>query len=109
MFGTSKSCPKVILYIETGSLLPINIIKEHKAMFYFHLNHLDQHSLAYKIYNEQRRLRLPGYVKEAQEILAELNIREGTVHSSTKAQFRSLVKSAIKARNTKDLLEMSKG
>ena len=109
MFGTSKSCPKVILYTETGSLLPINIIKEHKAMFYFHLNHLDQHSLAYKIYNEQRRLRLPGYVKEAQEILAELNIREGTVHSSTKAQFRSLVKSAIKARNTKDLLEMSKG
>ena len=95
-------------FIETASLLPINIIKERKVLFYFHLINLNPKSLAHQVYKEQRRLRLPGFVREVQEILAELNIREGTAHSTTKAQFRTIVKSAIKIKNDHDILELSK-
>ena len=78
-----------------------------KLQFVHHLEHLETTSLAYEVYQEQKKLALPGLASEANEIMVDLEIEPSTPNSS-KTIWKQLVKRKIMEKNRQDLLSRIK-
>ena len=74
-----------------------------KLLFFHHLATLPEDALARAIFDEQRRLSLPGLVQECQDFLVKFGITK--VDSYTPYQWKSLVKSKISELNQCDILD----
>ena len=85
--------------------LPESIIMYNKLLFYFHIVHLGEETLAHKIYQEQKQMNLGGgFVKESLHALASLGIKEENVKTLSKVQFKKLVRERIKKKDKEELL-----
>ena len=94
------SCPKSAFCWETGSLQMRYRVYEKKLNLGKYLQQMDKNSLAFKIYSEQKRLKLPGLIKECIEIAEELKIvNEFENYKINLKTFKKIVKKAIKIEN----------
>ena len=78
-------------------------IAQKKLTFIWHLQNLDDDSLAKEIFQAQRLQNLPGLVKECDEWMAELKLPSVYENKYSKCQWKRMVKSAIYKENEKDL------
>ena len=108
LFKTGRGCPIPIMYWETASLTMTNRIILKKLLFIHHLENLEKESLAFEIYQEQKRLMLPGLVSEANIMMADLEIEPSLLINSSKAMWKKMIKSKIREKNRKDLLSRIK-
>ena len=83
-----------------------NFIEMNKLLFYHHLLHLPQSSLANEIVKIQAELNI-GFYSECESFLLELNINRDSM-SLSKYKFKKLVKSRIHEQNRIQLLEQAK-
>ena len=88
------------LYFECGMLLPKYRILQQKLMFYYHVFHLPDTSLAKKCLNHQIMFSLPGVATECRDILDDWKI--GDLKLFTKVQFKKLIKDQIISKNEKE-------
>ena len=95
-------CPTPMLYWDCGGLLMENRILKNKLMLIHHIATLGQDSLAYQVYEEQRKLQLPDLLQECQDFLIKFKIQDFNVY--TKGQWKTLIKKQIKIKNQNDLL-----
>ena len=105
MLACPKSTPIVALYWEVAMLLPENRILQSKLLFYFHITNLGEDTLAFKIQQQQRILKLPGLVQECLHALASLGIDEESVKKMNKFQWKDLIKKRMTRKNSEDILE----
>ena len=84
MLACPKSTPIVALYWEVAMLLPENRILQSKPLFYFHIIDPGEDTLAFKIQQQQRILKLPGLVQECLHALASLRFYEKSVRKMNK-------------------------
>ena len=111
LLAAPKTTPIVALYWEVGMPLAENRIINNKLLFFHHVVNLDQASLAFRVYQEQRRNiwnNIPSLTKECLDYLAILNINEDELIQSNKVQFRRLLKDKMKQKNFNDLQDMMK-
>ena len=107
MLCTPRTTPLVALYWDTATPLAANRIIESKLRFYYHLVNLQTSSVAYSIYQTQRKMKI-GFVKECLELLALLNIKEDEILDHTKISWKKLMSVKLKQKNRKDLLNLMK-
>ena len=77
-------------------------IAQKKLVFYHHLINLPKNSLAYQIASTQVSLSYPGLMLECQELMEEYNLTD--VKSSSKIQWKKMVKNKVKEQNETSLL-----
>ena len=92
-----------MLYLETDGTLMSHRILLKKPLFFHHLASHPEDALAREIFDEQRRLALPGLAQECQDFLVKFGITK--VASYTSYQWKSLVKSKISELNHCDILD----
>ena len=80
---------------------------ENKLRLIHHLSHLDQNSIASKVYEEQKKMKIGRY-HEARSFLAILNIKESDMKERNKRQWAKLVRECLKEKNRTDLLHRAK-
>ena len=78
---------------------------KEKLMLLFHIRHLDETSLANRIYLQQLKYGWTGPVKEGKEICQELGIPDVSVVQATKQEFKVMVKEACRLKDEKELKE----
>ena len=105
MLACPKSTPIVSLYWEVAMLLPENRVLQYKLLFYHHITNLGEDTLAFKIQQQQRKLRLPGLVQECLVALASLGIDEEKVRKMNKYQWKDLIKKRLQKKNSEEILE----
>ena len=103
LFAVGSGCPTPVLYLETGGILMSYRILLKKLLFYHHLATLPEDTLAREVFDEQRRLALPGLVQECQDFLVKFGITDASKY--TPYQWKGLVKSKISELNHHDILE----
>ena len=77
-------------------------IAQKKLVFYHHLIDLPKNSVAYQIASTQVSLSYPGLMLECQELMEEYNLTD--VKSSSKIQWKKMVKNKVKEQNETSLL-----
>ena len=92
-----------------GQTLPNNIIIQRTLLLYHHIANLPRGSLALEVINEQRRLGLEGLTSQGRVFLAELGVRETLLTCTSKAQFRQIIRTKIRDKNAREILQMCKG
>ena len=95
MLQTPRTTPLVALYWDLGAPLAANRVIESKVRFYFHLLHLNKESLAFKIFENRRKMKF-GFVKECQEYLAVLNMKESHLLNYSDREFKKILSIKIK-------------
>ena len=98
-----RTCPLPALCWELGCLQMRYRIAQKKLTFIWHLQNLNDDSLAKEIFQAQRLQNLPGLVKECDEWMAELKLPSVYENKYSKCQWKRMVKSAIYKENEKDL------
>ena len=86
-------------------LLPENRVLQYKLLFFFHIINLGEDTSAFKIQQQQRKLKLPGLVQECLLALASLSIDKENVRKMNKYQWKDLIRKRIKKKNSEDILE----
>ena len=109
MFEVPFSCPKEMLYLETGCL-PISSILVSRRLLYLHtiLNE-DKSSLVFKVFNAQLANPDKGdWVLEVLKNLEEYEIKETfqEIEKMSIFKFRSLVAKAVRNTTFKKLVEL---
>ena len=80
-----------------------------KLRLMHHIAHLEENSLANEIFNEERRLGIPGLWQECKDYLKELSIPLEDFFHSSKNQWKKRTEVKIKDYNERDLLNEIKG
>ena len=106
LFAVGSGCPLPIIYWDTGGILMKYRILKQKLIFYHHLAALPTPSLAGEIFEVQRRLHLPGLVKDVESVLAREGILDVSKYS--KIQWKSFIKKLIRKKNEEELLTRMK-
>ena len=104
LLATPRTCPTPSLMWETGTMTMENRIIKNKLLFYHHLLHLPQGSLAWQICQVQTKLALPGLVQECKELLKNMEL--SNVEHCSQPQWKQAVNKAMKIKNRNDLLEI---
>ena len=86
-----------------------NRILQNKLLFYHHLLHLDEDTLAYQVANIQQKFGYPGLMSECVKIADELNLPDIRNCEYSKLQWKRLVKQKIHQKNKDDFLNSIKG
>ena len=63
LFAVGSGCPTPVLYLETGGMLMSHRLLLKKLLFFHHLATPPEDALPREIFDEQRRLSLPGLVQ----------------------------------------------
>ena len=92
---TPKSCPTAGIFWSVGACTPENRILKAKLLFYYHLSHLDRESLASRIFREERKSGIGGFISECEEEMSKLGISEDEVGYLNKGQFKRRTNSLI--------------
>ena len=74
-----------------------------KAMIVIHISSLEKDTLASRIYEEQRREKLPGLARETEEICRKLNVEDCNITRMGKADYRKLITSACHKKNEESI------
>ena len=106
LLATPRSCPIPSLLWETGGILMEFRVAQKKLLFYHHLTHLPESSLAHEIAVIQTTLSYPGLMLECQEMIEEYNLPDAKPLS--KIQWKKIVKKKILELNQNCLLETVK-
>ena len=99
-------CSIPMLYWDCGGLLMQNRILKMKMLFLYHVATLSPDSIANQVYLVQKRLELPGLLKECQEHLAMFQCAE--LSSYSKGQWKKFIDKKINLKNKADLLTQMK-
>ena len=102
LFAVGSGCPLPIIYWDTGGILMKYRILKQKLLFYHHLANLPTNSLAGEIFQVQKRMNLPGLVKECEKFLAQEGVFDVTKYS--KQQWKTFIKNLIRQKNEQELL-----
>ena len=107
--GVGKyGCPIPSLYLQTATLTMPNRILQSQLLFLHHVGTLPIESLGREVYElQQRNENLPGIIKSCKEVLIKWNALNFQDYS--KYQWRKFVKRQIKSKNSKELVELSRG
>ena len=97
LLATPRTCPTPSLMWETGTMTMENRIIKKKLLFYHHLLHLPQGSLAWQICQVQTKLALPGLVQECKELLKNMELPN--VEHCSQLQWKQAVNKAMKTKN----------
>ena len=97
-------CPIPMLYWDCGGLLMQNRILKMKMLFLYHVATLSPDSIANQVYLVQKRLELPGLLKECQEHLFQC----AELSSYSKGQWKKFIDKKINLKNKADLLTQRK-
>lgn len=101
--------PKASLGWESG-LMDMGLrIKLEQVMMVIHLRSLDEHTLARKIYEEQKENRWPGLAKETGEICKDWGIEDCNASNMPKKKYRELAKLACMVKDEASLRKMGEG
>ena len=73
---TSKTCPIIAMYSHLGFWLPENKIMESKLRFLYHLEHVGEKAVSFRVLQEQKRLKMKGLYQECRKFMSMLNLRE---------------------------------
>ena len=106
LFAVGSGCPLPIIYWDTGGMLMKYRILKQKLLFYHHLANLPTSSLAGEIFEVQRRMNLPGLVKETERFLARENIVDVT--KCSKQQWKTRIRNLMKQKNEEEILNNMK-
>ena len=109
ILATGNGCPTVGLFWQTGGMLPEYRIMEYKLLFYHHIRNLDKQTLAFRISQEERKMKIRGFMTECKIMLAELKVKESDVEVYSKFQWKKMIRELVVARNREELLERAKG
>ena len=94
-----QGAPLASLAWESGCLSMGLRVAVEKIMLIHHIRHLDESSLAKKIYTEQKANNWPGLSKEAESLCEELKIESVNETLLSKNDYRKLVMKACKERD----------
>lgn len=104
LLDTPRTCPTPSLMWETGTSTMTNRIIKKKLIFYHHLTHLSEDSLAWQVGQIQLKLDLPGLLQECKELETELSLPDTL--KCTKNQWKNIVNKKVREKNKNDLIEM---
>ena len=104
LLATPRTCPTPSVMWETGTMIMENRIIKKKLLFYHHLLHLSQGSLAWQICQVQTKLALPGLVQECKELIKIMELPN--VEHCSQLQLKQAVNKAMKTKNKNDLLDI---
>ena len=72
---------------------------EQKVLLALHLRHLDEESLAHKVYMEQLAMGWPGLATEVGEICAELGIENVNTTKYNEYDYKTILSEACHRKN----------
>ena len=103
LLATPRTCPTPSLMWETGTISMGNKIIKKKLLFYHHLIHLPEESLAWEVAQIQSKLALPGLISECAALVCDMELPEPI--SCSKLQWKKAVNEKIRKKNRKDILD----
>jgi hypothetical protein len=103
LLNVPKTCPKPALCWEMGGIQREFRIVLKKLNFLWHLNNLDEGTLAKEIFQAQKEQKLPGLVQECLDWIAILKLPNLLREKITKPQWKKQVREAITKHNEGDL------
>ena len=109
IFEVPVSCPKEMLYLETGCLPVSYMIVIRRLMYLHYILHEDESSLIYKFFQSQLRTPLKGdWVLEVQKNLSEYKISTTfeEIKKMSEEKFKKQVKKAVRSKAFEDLIKV---
>ena len=103
LFAVGMGCPIPILYWDTGCLPMKYRILKNKLLFLHHVATLPENTLAREIFETQKKLHLPGLLKECHDFMIKSEIMNFQMYS--KQQWKTCVKNSIRREIETDLRE----
>ena len=103
ILATPRTCPTPSLLWETGTMSMENKIIKKKLLFFHHLHHLSEDSLAWQICQTQSKLALPGLVQECESLIDSLELP--SVGECSQLKWKNEVNKKLLTKNRNDLLE----
>jgi hypothetical protein len=103
LLNVSRTCPIPALCWELGGIQMRYRVIQTKLIFLWHLDNLEDGTLAKDILEVQKSQHLPGLVQECLEWLKILKLPNVLEQRITKTQWKNLVKKAILKKNEDDL------
>jgi hypothetical protein len=103
LLNVSRTCPIPALCWELGGIQMRYRVIQTKLIFLWHLDNLEDGTLAKDILEVQKTQHLPGLVQECLEWLNILKLPNVLEQRITKTQWKNLVKKAILKKNEDDL------
>ena len=74
-------------------------VMEQKVLLALHLRHLDEESLAHRVYMEQLAMDWPGLACEVADICRELGIKDVNITKHSKYDYKKILSMACHAKN----------
>ena len=84
-------------------------VMQHKVLLALHLRHLDQESLAARVYLEQQAMGWPGLASEVEQICEELNIENANTTKCDKSEYKLILSLACHRKNEDILRALAEG
>ena len=109
IFEVPFSCPKEMLYLETGCLPISYIIISRRLIFYQSILHEDQNSLIHKFLHSQTECPVKGdWILDVQKNLNELKINEteDQIRVMSRFRFQAKVRKAVREKAFDDLVQL---
>ena len=103
LLNVSRTCPIPALCWELGGIQMRYRVIQTKLIFLWHLDNLEDGTLAKDILEVQKSQHLPGLVQECLEWINILKLPNVLEQRITKTQWKNLVKKAILKKNEDDL------
>ena len=98
----------IAMYWELGFVLSEYRIMESKLRFIHHLVHLDEKSIAFKVFEEQKKMKCNSLYREGREFLAILNLKENDIKVNNKKQWARMLRQRVMEKNRSVLLDKAK-
>ena len=89
------------MFRDMGHLLIPNQILKMKLKLLKHISQLENKSLAKKVYNQQKKYKLPGLVEEANEEMMKLGLTIKTMEESSTKEWSKEMSNLIERENRK--------
>ena len=103
LLNVPKTCPLPALCWELGGIQMKYRVIMKKLLFLWHLNNLEEGSLAKEVLQVQKTQNLPGLVQECQDYMMTLNLPDPFVVKMSKTKWKNKVKKSIQKENEEDL------
>ena len=99
LLSVPRTCPIPALCWDMGALQMRLRIKQKKLEFLWHLNNLEDGTLAKEMLEVQKEYCMPGLVSECSEWIREASLPNILVEKITKPQWKKIVKAEIQKEN----------
>ena len=96
------------MFWDMGHLLIPNQILKMKLKLLKHISQLENKSLAKKVYNQQKKYKLPGLVEEANEEMMKLGLTIKTMEESSTKEWSKEISNLIERKNKEEILRKLK-